>query len=171
MNNSRIKEIIQKKLNERDMNISTLERQAGLAANTIRRTLLSDNPNPTLETLMSLAEVFNCSLDELTGKERVGLIIPSGLFIEGMLWNQSLFENIVLNTLEHLKKANHSINFFSIQTLIIDTYNYCMVNKEGQFESSFLDWNLKKIISTSTRTSTKTVVQNNITNNIVSNTS
>lgn len=68
LSNFLLKDIIQDKLKEHKMNASDLERKAMLAPSSIRKILLGTSKNPTLETLNAICDVFNCSIDELVGR-------------------------------------------------------------------------------------------------------
>lgn len=53
------------------VNASELARQTGLPASTIKKIRNNDNPNPTLTTLIPLAQYFSITLSQLIGEETV----------------------------------------------------------------------------------------------------
>lgn len=147
----KLKEVLQTKLEEFEMTPSDLERKAGLSASSIRKLLNLEAPNPTLETLLAIAEVFKCSIDELVGK-RIGNFndqFSTKLSNLNIVFNGVLMQKIVENTSNYLKKQDISDNNFKfndVMNFIVETYNYCVVKKDGQFDENFHEWHIQKII-------------------------
>lgn len=55
------------------LNASELARQINLPASTIKKIRNNDNPNPTLTTLIPLAEYFSITVSQLIGDEQLSL--------------------------------------------------------------------------------------------------
>lgn len=137
-----LKQFIQEKLVSSKMNTSELERKAGLSATSIRKILLGSSQNPTLETLNAIANVFNCSLDELVGRR----IIDNDKNLKKL----SLKENLPLstdllsatleNSISLYKKKEKEITLNEFINFVLETYQYCMLQKNGMFDKEFHDW-------------------------------
>ncbi|WP_116963764.1 helix-turn-helix domain-containing protein [Fastidiosibacter lacustris] len=63
-----INNVLKQLMSENNMDVTKLARNTGLPVTTVHRLCTSDNPNPTLSTLIPIAEFFNVSIDELSGK-------------------------------------------------------------------------------------------------------
>lgn len=53
-----------------------LERTANVSVGCIAKILTSDDPNPTLKTLIAISNILGCSINDLTGYLPVNKIIP-----------------------------------------------------------------------------------------------
>ena len=140
-----LKEILLHKLDENRMKSAELERKAGLSPTSIRKILSAESPNPTLETLMSIANVFQCSLDELVGNCVIRQHPPSEENISRNLkWNSHLMRDIFLSTCDYLEKYRLEKKFGEIITFIAETYNYCVLKKNGAFDREFHEWYIQQ---------------------------
>jgi len=65
--------ILKKKIlehaNKHRYSIRDLEHQAGLQSNAIRNILSDRSKNPTIDTVLKIANILECSVDELLGRE------------------------------------------------------------------------------------------------------
>lgn len=141
-----LKDIIQNKLEEYQMNPSDLERKAGLAPSSIRKILLGTSQNPTLGTLNAISNVFHCSIDELVGrkpintdKEKLKKAVQ-----HDVEWKSELIQLIVDSTCNFIEENRLSPKFFCVISVISDTYTYCLDKKKGEFDASFHEWHLHK---------------------------
>jgi transcriptional regulator with XRE-family HTH domain len=64
---AKINDVLRQLMSENNMDITKLARNTGLPVTTIHRLCSSENPNPTLSTLIPIAEFFNVTIDELSG--------------------------------------------------------------------------------------------------------
>lgn len=139
--------MIQNKLDEFGMNTSELERRAGLSASSVRRILVGSIDNPTVETLSAIAEVFDCSIDELVGQRvRAKGSSHDLLQISKLLpWNGKLFVDVTNATCDYLDNIKMELTLEQNLKAIIEIYKYCIIQKEGKFDNSFHQWYMQKL--------------------------
>jgi transcriptional regulator with XRE-family HTH domain len=143
-----LKDVLQKKIKERNINISELERRASLSTGSIRRIVNGLVPNPTIETVVAIANVFNCSIDELLGNRTIKALNPSELHIpKEIIWENNLMKSIFLETYNHIQKNNTTTNLQTVVAFILETYNYCLFKKNGVFDKDFYEWYIKQTFS------------------------
>jgi len=145
---------INRKIQERGMKISELERRAGLARTTISKLLQNNNTNPTLDTLASIAKVFECNISELldeqakeksidyNSEENSEKLTESRFekLSKNLPWNNQLFATITNETCDYLKKIDKDPTFENILNTIMEIYNYCVIKNDGKFDSRFQEW-------------------------------
>lgn len=137
----KLKESIQSKLSEKRMNMAQLEKQAGLAASSVRKILIGDSANPRIETLTAIAKVFDCTLDELVGKRLISHQKNDTLPIaKDIKWNKNLIKQIINATCEYIEESQLNKNFDEIMDFIAKSYSYYMMKKNGEFDKDFHDW-------------------------------
>ena len=61
---------IQEYVNNQSHSVRELERQAGLQQTVIQQILNGKSKNPTIDTVMKIADSFNLSLDEMLGRTK-----------------------------------------------------------------------------------------------------
>ena len=121
MNVAKLKEIITDKIHKHSSikNVTDLEKKAGLKSNAVRNILLGKSNNPGIETLISICEILNCSIDELVGR----------------------MTNISLEKDEEKKCT--PLDFDLISNSINKTYQYITINKIPISLEKFLSINAK----------------------------
>lgn len=132
---------IQEKLNNFQINSSELERKAGLSATSVRKILLGNSQNPTLETLKAIADVFDCSLDELVGRRILEESDSTAEnFIKKTDLKTELFLNIVHKSCECACQNNQQLKLNEFIDFIVLAYKYCLMKKNGIVDNEFIDW-------------------------------
>ncbi|MBP9752191.1 MAG: helix-turn-helix transcriptional regulator [Proteobacteria bacterium] len=138
---SQLKKNIQEKLDYFQMNSSELERKAGLSSTSVRKILLGNSQNPTLETLKAIADVFDCSLDELVGRR---ILEESNSaaddFIKKTDLKTELFLDIVHKSCECACQKNQQLKLNDFIDFILQAYKYCLMKKNGIVDNEFIDW-------------------------------
>lgn len=140
-------------MREHSVNASDLARRIGLPASTIKKIRNRDNPNPTLSTLLPIAEFFSLTLSQLIGHEPLSSemkkniqVIPKITWEEAIKWPNVINENRSFLTIE--KKFNEQsyalsmlddLAFLAKDTLLIvdpvmkpSHKDYVIVHKENQ---------------------------------------
>lgn len=147
MTKSSLLNSLQQKIQEKDLNYSELERQAGLKRSTISR-LLNENANPTLETLTAIAKALECEISELFGEQLKEKQTESHFeqICKSLPWNNELFAVVTNSTCNYLKKVNKNPTFEQTINTIVEIYNYCIMKKDGKFDSSFHDWYMQRFL-------------------------
>ena len=143
--NYKLKENIQIKLDENRMNPSELERRAGLSASSIRKILLGNSLNPTLDTLSAISEVFNCTIDELIGKRVVSHEKNHAEDLaQDLPWNNDLIKSIINVTCDYLEEKNINKDFGEVIKLVANTYSYYVMKKSTVFDKDFHEWYMQQ---------------------------
>lgn len=143
MSNTRLKENIKAKLEQYNMNPSDLERKAGLSSSSIRKILLGNSINPTLETLEAISKVFDCSIDDLAGINLKN-VDYSNFLPKRLEWNRHLFEQVVEHVCNIIDENKKEVSFDTVIPIVSEIYNYCVVKKNGIFDESFSEWYITK---------------------------
>ena len=127
------------------MNPSDLERKAGLSVSSVRKILLGSSQNPTLDTLTAIANVFNCSIDELVGKRVfTNNRNDEDELIKDLPWNCDLIKKIIINTCDYIEKNELEKNFEEVINFVAKTYSYCLTKKNGAFDKDFHEWYIQQ---------------------------
>jgi len=138
---SQLKKNIQEKLDHFQMNSSELERKAGLSSTSIRKILLGNSQNPTLETLKAIADVFDCSLDELVGRRILEeKTSNTDDFIKKTDLNTELFLDIVHKSCDCVYQKNQQLKLNDFISFILQAYKYCLIQKNGIVDNEFIEW-------------------------------
>jgi transcriptional regulator with XRE-family HTH domain len=123
------------------MNTSELERKAGLSATSVRKMLLGSSQNPTLETLNAIANVFECSIDELVGRRVLQeKNTESEIFKETSPLDSILFRDTVHKSCDCAMKRNQNIKLNDFVQFILEAYKYCQLKKDGNVDNEFIEW-------------------------------
>lgn len=145
MSEPTLKQIIELKLSEREMSPHILGKKAGLAMSAVHKIIHGNIKNPTLETLLAIARVFDCSLDELVGNRIITKPrAEKALISEDVPWNNELMKPILRATLAFIEQNNLSLNLKETIHFILETYHYCLIKKHGEFDNAFFEWHIQQ---------------------------
>ncbi len=145
MPESTLKQMIELKLSEHDMSPHVLGKKAGLAMSAIHKIIHGNVKNPTLETLLAIARVFDCSLDELVGNKIITKTYKeNSLLSSDVLWNNELMKKILKMTLDFIEQNELSLNLHETMYFILETYHYCLIKKHGEFDNAFFEWHIQQ---------------------------
>ena len=123
--------ILKKKIlehaNKHRHSIRDLEHQAGLQSNAIRNILSDRSKNPTIDTVLKIANILECSVDELLGRE--GFIqMPNTAGKFDTNFDLSLFQSICNDVIYCVEEI----------------YKYCLNTKSKIFDQNFAQWFLEQ---------------------------
>lgn len=129
-----LKQKLTKYIEDHGLNPTSFSRKANISPGIITHIMSSDSTNPTIETALKIANIMNCSLDELFDREYL-----SGEFII----NQKLL-NSICNYLCNSDTMNGKTlnDFFNITKYI---YDYCQENNLEKADKNFINWYINKI--------------------------
>lgn len=145
MPESTLKQMIELKLSEREMSPHVLGKKAGLAMSAIHKIIHGDIKNPTIETLLAIARVFECSLDELVGNRIITKPqAEKALISEDVPWKNELMKPLLTTTLAFIEKNNLSPSLKETIHFILETYHYCLIKKQGEFDTAFFEWYIQQ---------------------------
>lgn len=134
---NKIKLIIEQKLKETKRSVNVAEKMAGLPSGTIRNILTGKSLNPKIETLQAIANFFDCSIDELIGKQECNSSVkPQSDFA----WNPKLFNSILSCLIIKLEQKKYKQSFNQVAFLLQQSYAFFFTKKEQKIDEEFIDW-------------------------------
>ena len=137
--------MIELKLSEHNMSPHVLGKKAGLAMSAIHKIIHGNVKNPTLETLLAIARVFGCSLDELIGNKSMAIPRTTEIMIStDVPWNNELMKPILRTSLDFIEQNSLSLSLQKTIHFILETYHYCLINKNSEFDNDFFEWHIQK---------------------------
>lgn len=131
------------------LSISALERKAGLKINVARNILRGQSKRPTAETLQAIANVMECTVQDLLGVQKE--VLPSqvkhpaesALFLE--------YPNILTDSLHCILKViqENQYRLTVRQTLLLleEVYAYTLKKKPPKVDPDFVKWFVKRSVS------------------------
>lgn len=140
-----LKEKLKQYLEDEDSSVRDFERKAGFQSQAIHNILSDKSKNPKLETILKIADLLDCSLDEIF-ERNVNRYTTLNL--------TSIDLNLVTNA------CNTILDFFKTQNLskvplgdfvryIYEICEYSNKNNSGTFDKNFAEWFLKNTIKNS----------------------
>ena len=144
---STLQKRLQKKLDQAQINASELERRAKLPLSAARRILLGNTKNPTLETIVSIANVLGCSIDELVKEEHIAS--PRKTKTD-LTFEKELFVQLIDDIKWYLQ--HHEISalaFNEFITYVVEMYEFSLTHPERKIDKHFVTWYLGKMLASS----------------------
>lgn len=138
-----------KNIQDSHISIGKLEKQAGLKRNSIRNIIDGRSKNPSIETLMSIAAIMGCSLDNLVSDNPSDFLNQNqeNKIITKHLWDKKLFEETLNLTQNIVTENNSQISFEQMLEFIQEIYLFS-VGKEDSTEKTvdkrFAKWIVEK---------------------------
>jgi len=128
---------------EKGFSFSKLEEKAGLHKHYISH-LINNDRIPRIDSLISLADILEISLDELVGRSKT--YFPSKF--KKVIENEELFNEIASYLSTNLKKeAPTGYDLDTVFNFLYACYQYCLEQNNGNFEESFAEYLFKKSFS------------------------
>jgi len=140
--------ILKKKIlehaNKHRHSIRDLEHQAGLQSNAIRNILSDRSKNPTIDTVLKIANILECSVDELLGRE--GFIqMPNTAGKFDTNFDLSLFQSICNYVMQFIEINNlGQLSLSDVIYCVEEIYKYCLNTKSKIFDQNFDQWFLEQ---------------------------
>jgi transcriptional regulator with XRE-family HTH domain len=130
-------------LENSDSSIQAFERKAKLSRNAVYSILTDKSKNPNIETILKIADVLNCSLDELFERKNLFKRYTDKQLFKTKL-NIHLFKLICsyVNNYVEQNKINELSLGHLIET-IEEIYKYCLSQKSDNIDEHFAEWFLK----------------------------
>lgn len=123
-------------LKEKQIKIPEAERRAGLNTNTIRHILNGSSKNPSLNTIKTIADSLDTTVDILLAESS-----PYTNFDEEKL---VLFEKIVSNVVQRLIYNQHTdITFDQVNKIVYEVFLYAIDTHPFSVDERFMDWSIK----------------------------
>lgn len=131
-----------------------LERQAGLKMSAVRNILRGQSKKPSAEALISIAQVLECSVEHLYGKQEIK---GTGTFQNTKTYPETIKDmNLFTKTMKEIAKLleeklgevsfHDNAKFDVLSSVIWDTYIYSTRNSAPEVETRFAEWLIEKNI-------------------------
>jgi transcriptional regulator with XRE-family HTH domain len=124
--------------------IRDLEHQAGLQSNAIHNILSDRSKNPTIDTVLKIADILGCSIDEMLGRK--GFAHKSdGIGQADTAFDLCLFQSTCNYVMQFIELNNlEKLALSDIIYCIEEIYKYCLNTKSKIFEQNFAQWFLEQ---------------------------
>jgi transcriptional regulator with XRE-family HTH domain len=138
-----------KAIEDSQLSVGVLEKKAGVKKNAIRNIIDGRSKNPTMETLLSIAAVIGCSIDNLI-KGNDDLIqeasSPSQINQEIYPWNMVLFQQVVQVINELLNKRTIILSYDEVLDIVKEVYLFSIGKNEviKTVDLRFAQWFIDK---------------------------
>ena len=141
-----LKAQIKSRIEAMDTNVRALERRAGLNVGTVNNILHGASSNPTAETLIALANAFDCSIDDLLARRtKESNEQDSNLqSFQPFKWNHDLFSSITSELNRQLKDRNISVSSDKALMIAQEVYLYSLKKNKEHADESLVEWLLDK---------------------------
>jgi DNA-binding Xre family transcriptional regulator len=124
--------------------IRDLEHQAGLHSNAIHNILSDRSKNPTIDTVVKIANILECSIDEML--EREGFINKANTAIKtDTTFDPCLFQSVCNYAIQFIETKNlGTLVLSNVIYCIEEIYKYCFNTKSKIFDQNFAKWFLEE---------------------------
>jgi transcriptional regulator with XRE-family HTH domain len=122
-------------LQEYNISSNFLAKKANIPAATLQNIINSDNANPTIASVLALADAIGCSLDDLVNRNH---IYPTKDFDI----NPALLKSVTSCVCSIKSMEGRRYKEFS--QVIKDVYNYCSEQNLSSVDKNFTQWYVKK---------------------------
>jgi len=130
-------------LEDSNSSIQGFERKAKLSRNSVYSILTDKSKNPNIDTVLKIADVLNCSLDELFERKSLFKRYNNEELFKTKL-NVPLFKAICDYTNDYAEQ--NQMNALSLGQLIDaieEIYKYCLPTQSDTIDKHFAEWFLK----------------------------
>lgn len=144
-----LKAQIKAKMEAIGTNVRALERKAGLNIGAVNNILNGTSANPTAETLSALANAFDCTVDDLLGRQARQISNSSAdkfNDFKTFAWSHSLYTSIAEELNNQLNKKQVAIPSSKALYIISEVYLYLLKKNKDTVDSSLVEWLLDKTL-------------------------
>ena len=145
-----LQENIRRRLTTMELSLTELGRQAGVRTSTISSILDGSSKNPTIKIIYAIAQVFQCSIEDLIIPEhKQSHHRPDQTIIK---WLQTLEENWhpvlhdeIYNFIQHYISLNHiKAKAWQVLLCMLEIYAYSSSRQQSYMDTSFAEWIIHK---------------------------
>lgn len=135
-----LQEQIQSRMIDKNLNARELERRAGLKISAVRNILSGQSKNPGIEIIAAIANLLDCSADELMGIEytKNKSEAPKQKTID--LWDFALYEDCLKEAQNYLQSKNLKPKGDQVLFFIREAYIYSLEGKGNKADLRFIKW-------------------------------
>lgn len=130
---------------EKGLSISELQRRAGLGNSTIRNILSGQSKHPSAENMMAIADVLECSLQELMyGKDSAqAKEAETSISFE----HPELCQQCLATVLRLIAEKQHNLSFDQVLNCVREVYLYSVEHSpDATLDEGFAKWFVGRIL-------------------------
>ena len=130
-------EVVKRKLEEKNLTVRDIERMAGVKRGVFYNIVRGNVSNPTITSAVSLAEILECSIQELLGQEAETPPAPA----QQHPWNDELFISATQTAAKQIKAKGLHLTLQEALYYIQEIYTYSIKNpKSKSADANFAEW-------------------------------
>ena len=146
---SYLQQQIQTRREAKRLSIYALERQAGLKRNAARNILHGLSKKPSADSLKAIANVLECTVDDLVGPVNENYPIPTMLKTSTPsrghhIWNKNLYIDTIELVSENMANKNLDLKLEQVIALISEAYKYSLAKETDKADQDFVKWLINK---------------------------
>ena len=134
-----IKEQILQRSNEHNLNISSLEKKAGLPRNSLRNLMDGGSTNPGIKSLVAIAKVLECGIDELLDKQLSSKKETNSKTSKHSKLLIGLLNETVASLETSIKRYNIQISFEEFIEFLFKAYIYALNKNSQKVSTAFIE--------------------------------
>ncbi len=128
-------------------NVRFFERKNGLTPGTINNIINGTSSNPTAETLNTLANAFECSIDDLLNRNTNQTSSNNNsAALKSSVWKSDLYIEISKELAKEIEKGQIKINADKALKIIQEVYSYLIKKNKTSVDESLIGWVLDKTL-------------------------
>lgn len=130
------------------LSVSALERQAGLKINVARNILRGQSKKPSAETLQAIANVMECSVQDLLGIKKESFTSSMRPPDDGspLVESPEILNEALQCTLKIIKENGYNITVKQTLAIVEEVYAYSMKKSPPHVEVDFVEWFIKRMV-------------------------
>ncbi|MBA3814582.1 MAG: helix-turn-helix transcriptional regulator [Alphaproteobacteria bacterium] len=128
------------------LSVSALERNAGLKINVARNILRGQSKRPTAETLQAIANVMECTVQDLLGVKKESFTSKQPDDGSSLLEDPEIFFESVQSTLKVISGNQYKLTVKQTTMIIEEVYAYSMKKSPPHVEMDFVEWFIKRVV-------------------------
>lgn len=154
---SYLQQQIQTRMEAKKLTITALERESGLNRNGVWYILRGFSKNPRAESLKAIAEVLECTVDDLLGPREDNAValaatLPSKSYKldkksyrdaaikENHKWDEKLYQDATKLVSKAIADRKLDLKLRQIIALISETYKYSVAKPSDKADKDFVNW-------------------------------
>ncbi len=140
-----LKQQIKTRMESKNLTASSVEKKSGLKVSAVRNILAGKSTNPGIETLVAIAEILECSADDLLGIESKNPFSSptkghTKKATESHAWNSDLYKDALQVVDKLLAERNISLNVEQVLNIIKEVYLYSISGNDFKADKKFAKW-------------------------------
>ena len=140
MTSNIIKAQLNKKMAEQNYNVNSLALRSGITPSSLRMFYSGAVKYPSIKTLYIIAEFLDCSLDELTGRNK----FLHDCNTQDFLWVGKLYKEVVAIIHSYIEEKHYNTTFNQTIDFISESYQFALEKNKSIADERFIKWIVDK---------------------------